>query len=239
MIRLEKIKKTYNLGQPNTLCAIKDISLEIGNGEFVAIMGRSGAGKSTLMHIMACVEDFERGDYWLDNLKVTNLSDNKKARLRGGTVGTVFQDFSLIESFSVLENVELPLFFTKCSKKERRERALDALKRVGIKKLSDRDTLKLSGGQRQRVAIARAIVTNPRVILADEPTGALDLNTAAHIMELFQKINELGVTVIIITHEADIAALCKRKIIISDGIIVSDTKNKNSSEMLHKRTSYP
>lgn len=225
MIELKNIYKTYNLGQPNAVEALRNVSLKIEDGEFISIMGKSGAGKSTLMHILACVEDYEKGEFLFDDNNISELSESKKAKLRNKAIGTVFQDYSLIETFSVGENAALPLMFTRCSKKERKARTENALKEVGINKLYDQNVLKLSGGQRQRAAIARAIVVEPKIILADEPTGALDSETSNQIMRLLTKINKSGTTVVIITHEKEIADYCNRKIIISDGRIVSDMLN--------------
>ncbi|HOD02728.1 MAG: Lipoprotein-releasing system ATP-binding protein LolD [Firmicutes bacterium ADurb.Bin300] len=226
MIELKNIYKTYNLGQPNAVVALNDVSLKIEEGEFIAIIGKSGAGKSTLMHILACVEDYEKGEYLFDDQPVSKLSESKKAKLRNKSIGTVFQDYSLIETFSAGENTELPLMFTRCSKKERKQRAENALREVGISKLYDQNALKLSGGQRQRAAIARAMIIKPRIILADEPTGALDSETSKQIMQLLTRINKTGAAVVIITHEKEISDYCNRKIVISDGRIVSDTLNE-------------
>lgn len=222
MIKIEKLNKTYNYGKPNAVEALKNINLKIDDGEMLAVTGKSGAGKSTLMHIIACVDNFEVGEYYLDNKQISECSESQKAKIRNKYVGTVFQDFSLIDGFTVFENVEIPLFFSNCGKKERRKKSMAALEAVGIADLAERSVLKLSGGQKQRVAIARAIVNNPSVILADEPTGALDVKTGNEIMELFININSQGKTVIIITHDMDIAKACQRNIVLEDGVIINN-----------------
>lgn len=222
MITLENICKTYNFGKPNSVEALKDISIHIHSGELVAIVGKSGAGKSTLMHIIACTEKFEKGSYLFDGISISDKNDTEKAKIRNKRIGTVFQDFALIDDFSVYENVELPLYFCRNTKRQRREAVINALNLVGIEKLKNRNVTTLSGGQKQRVAIARAIVNNPDVILADEPTGALDSKTGIDIFNLLKSLSELGKTVVIITHDRDIAEKCTRIIEISDGEILLD-----------------
>lgn len=221
MIKIKNLSKTYNYRKPNSVEALKNIDLEIKAGEMLAVTGKSGAGKSTLMHIIACVDNFESGEYYLNGKQISECTESQKARIRNQLIGTVFQDFSLIEGFSVFENVEIPLFFSKCNKKERRRKSMEALKTVGIADLAQRSVLKLSGGQKQRVAIARALVNDPLIILADEPTGALDVKTGNEILELFTRINAEGKTILIITHDADIASICKRNIVLEDGVIIN------------------
>lgn len=221
MIKLDNIVKIYNFQKSNEFKALDGISCEIADGELVAIIGKSGAGKSTLLHILACIDDYQEGEYYIDDTLVKNLSERKYAKIRNEKIGMVMQDFALVEDFTALENVLIPLNFSKTKIKNKKEKALAALKAVGIEDLAKKPCNKLSGGQKQRVAIARAIVNEPSVILADEPTGALDTKTSAEIMELFKSLHAQGKTVIIVTHDMSIAAQCKRIIEISDGNIVS------------------
>lgn len=220
MLKIENLTKTYNYKKPNAFTALKDVSLEVADGEMLAIIGKSGAGKSTLLHIIGCIDKFEKGSYTIDGTDVHSLSDNKLAKIRNEKVGIVMQDFALIDEYSVIENVMIPLNFSKKKLGKPKELAMKALERVGIADLAKKPVSKLSGGQKQRVAIARAIVNDPSFILADEPTGALDTKTSSEIMELFTELNKSGKTVIIITHDLTVADKCKRKVEISDGRII-------------------
>lgn len=220
MLKIENLTKTYNYKKSNAFTALKDVSLEVADGEMLAIIGKSGAGKSTLLHIIGCIDKFEKGSYTIDGTDVHSLSDNKLAKIRNEKVGIVMQDFALIDEYSVIENVMVPLNFSKKKLGKPKELAMQALEKVGIADLAKKPVSKLSGGQKQRVAIARAIVNDPSFILADEPTGALDTKTSSEIMELFTELNKSGKTVIIITHDPTVADKCKRKVEISDGKII-------------------
>ncbi len=221
MIELKNIDKTYNLGKPNAFKALDDVSLTIKDGEMVAIIGKSGAGKSTLMHIIGCIDDFESGTYILNGEDISKIKEGKRANIRNKDVGIVMQDFALVEDYTAIENVMVPLFFSKeRSKESKKERAKAALRKLGIEDLAGKRVNKLSGGQKQRVAIARAIVNNPGILLADEPTGALDVKTSAEMLGVFKELNEQGITVIIITHDMEVANACGRVIEISDGRII-------------------
>lgn len=220
MIKLSNIGKIYNKGKSNECIALTNVNIEIRDGELTAVIGRSGSGKSTLLHILGCIDNSTSGKYYLGDDLVSGLSGNQMADVRNQKIGIVMQDFALVEEYSSIENVMIPLAFSKRPKKQRKETAMNALKLVGMNDLASKNVKELSGGQKQRVAIARAIVNNPSVILADEPTGALDSKTTADIMDLFKKLNNNGKTVIIVTHDKEIAAQCGRIIEISDGRIV-------------------
>ena len=218
ILKLEHIYKDYIQGKI-TVPVLKDVSLYVEEGEYVAIMGPSGSGKSTLMNIIGCLDLPTSGSYELAGSDVLSLNENKLADLRLGTIGFVFQNFQLLPRMSALENVALPLVYAGMRKKVRRERAREALVRVGLEDRTSFNPTQLSGGQKQRVAIARAMVNKPKILLADEPTGALDSRSSAQVMELFQKLNEEGVTVVMITHDPGIAHHAKRIVDIFDGEI--------------------
>ena len=221
MIKLNNIVKIYNKGKTNAFQALTNINIQIDDGELVAIIGTSGAGKSTLLHILACIDSYEGGEYFIDDILVKNCSEKKLAQIRNQKIGMVMQDFALVDNLSALENVMLPLDFSKSKIKDKRGKCLSALDAVGMKSFAKQNSNKLSGGQKQRVAIARAIVNQPSVILADEPTGALDSKTAAEIMAVFKELHQQGKTVIIVTHDMGIAKQCDRVIEISDGHILN------------------
>jgi putative ABC transport system ATP-binding protein len=224
VIKLDDVRKTYHTGEVDVL-AVRGVSLEIHPGEFVAIMGASGSGKSTLMNILGCLDRPTGGRYSLDGIDVSQLSTDELADIRNQKIGFVFQGFNLLSRTSALENVELPMLYARehIRGRELREKALQAL---GIVSLSDRaghHPSQLSGGQQQRVAIARALVNQPALVLADEPTGNLDSRTSVEIMGVFQQLNDRGITLIMVTHEPDIARFTKRNVVMSDGRVVSDT----------------
>lgn len=222
MIEIKNLYKTYNYGKPNAFEALKDVSLTIKDGEMVAIIGKSGAGKSTLMHILGCIDDFEKGQYIFNGKDISKVNEKKSAAIRNSEIGIVLQEFALMEQYTVVENVIMPLFFTPKSgrRSEKEKRALEILKRLEMDEYAHKKVNKLSGGQKQRVAIARAMINNPSVLLADEPTGALDVKTTDEIMKVFRNLNKNGTTVIIITHDMEVAGMCDRIIEISDGKII-------------------
>ncbi|MGE5186328.1 MAG: ABC transporter ATP-binding protein [Acidobacteriota bacterium] len=222
LIELQHVGKVYQMGDVQVV-ALADVSLDIARGQFVSIMGASGSGKSTLMNMIGCLDRPTTGRYLLDGTDVGALSRNDRARLRNETIGFVFQHFNLLARTSALENVEVPLIYANVSARHRRERAMHALQRVGIADRASHQPNQLSGGQQQRVAIARALVNDPKLILADEPTGALDTHTSMEVMELFQALGASGITIVLVTHELDIGACAQRAITMRDGRIVSDT----------------
>ena len=204
MVEIKNLTKTYNFKKSNAFTALTDVSLTVEDGEMLAIIGKSGAGKSTLLHIIGCIDTFEKGEYTIDGVDVHKLSDKKLANIRNEKVGIVMQDFALVEEYSVIENVKIPLYFAKYRKGSANAAALDALEKVGMRELAKKPVNKLSGGQKQRVAIARAIVNDPSFILADEPTGNLDAETGRQIVELLRQICKAGSTVVMITHNLNL-----------------------------------
>lgn len=223
VIALRNVERIYQMGDVG-VHALAGVSLVIERGEFVAVMGASGSGKSTLMNIIGCLDVPDRGRYWLDGVDVRNLDEGALARIRNRKIGFVFQSFNLIPRTTALSNVELPLLYAGVPARERRARALAALELVGLSDRTGHLPSEMSGGQQQRVAVARAIVTNPSLILADEPTGNLDTTSSADIMGVFSELNRSGRTLVVITHEADIAAYTRRVVRLRDGRVVSDER---------------
>jgi putative ABC transport system ATP-binding protein len=221
IIRLEKLIKVYDTGAIQ-LKALKEVNLEIEEKEYVAIMGASGSGKSTLMNVLGCLDKLTEGKYYLDGVDISSLDDNSLAIIRNKKIGFVFQAFNLLPKLSAMANVELPMMYAGIPKEEREKKAQVALGRVGLSDRLHHKPNELSGGQKQRVAIARALVNDPAIILADEPTGNLDSKSSEEIMGIFQELNDEGVTIVMVTHEPDIANHTKRAIMFKDGNIISD-----------------
>ena len=221
MIDLQDIRKTYRIGSQD-FAALAGITLQIAEGEFAALMGPSGSGKSTLMNILGCLDRPTSGSYKLDGREVANLSDNELALTRNKSIGFVFQNFNLLGRISALDNVALPLVYAGIGKEERTERAMEKLRAVGLGTWSHHKPNELSGGQRQRVAIARALINNPHIIMADEPTGNLDTKSTHEIMDIFESLHQEKKTIILVTHEPEIAARASRQLLLSDGVITKD-----------------
>ena len=228
VIQLDEIQKTYRTGEVDVR-AVRGVSLTIQRGEFVAIMGASGSGKSTMMNIIGCLDRSTGGRYQLDGVNVAQLNRDQLADLRNQKIGFIFQGFNLLARTAAVENVELPMLYRRnnLSSRDRRDRALKSLELVGLANRSDHFPSQLSGGQQQRVAIARSLVNQPALLLADEPTGNLDTQTSIEIMGVFQKLNEQGITIVMVTHELDIAHYTKRMVVMRDGLVVSDTAVAN------------
>lgn len=223
MIKLNNINKTYFGAQP--LHVLKGINLDVEEGELVSIMGASGSGKSTLLNILGILDNYDEGDYYLAGQLVKNLSENQAAEFRNKLIGFIFQSFNLIPFKTALENVALPLFYQGVNRKKRNMMAMEYLERFGLKEWAEHYPNELSGGQKQRVSIARALVTSPKLILADEPTGALDSKTSAEVMQILREVNATGITMVIVTHESGIANLTKKIVHLKDGIIESIQEN--------------
>lgn len=223
MIEIKDLHKSYTMGS-NVLHVLKGINFKAEDGELVAIMGSSGSGKSTLLNILGMLDEADSGAYTLDGVPIKNLTETKAAKYRNKFLGFVFQSFNLINYKNALENVALPLYYQRMPRKERHEKAMKYLEQVGLKEWAHHLPSELSGGQKQRVAIARAMAAEPKLLLADEPTGALDSTTSYEVMDLIQKINDAGNTILVVTHEEDIAHMCKRIIHLRDGVIVKDEK---------------
>lgn len=226
VIKIEGIKKIYTLGT-QTVKALGGVSISINRNEYVAIMGPSGSGKSTLMNILGCLDTPTEGNYLLNGTDVSNMDDNELSEVRNREIGFIFQSFNLLPRYNAMENVALPLIYSGIPRSEREQRAVEALNNVGLGDRTEHRPSELSGGQRQRVAIARALINKPSIVLADEPTGNLDTKTSIDIMQLFEQIYKSGNTVIIVTHEEDIANYARRIIRLRDGKIESDTVNEH------------
>lgn len=227
LIKLTQINKSYKNGDLE-LRVLKDIDLEVEEGEFLAIMGPSGSGKSTLMNIIGLLDRSSSGNYWLEGEEVSQLSEKKLAQVRNDQIGFVFQQFFLLAKLNALQNVELPLIYAGVPSNQRKKKAKRYLEKVELAERMDHLPSELSGGQKQRVAIARALVNSPAIILADEPTGALDTKTGQQIMELLTELNNEGKTIIMVTHEPEIAAYAKRKIVLRDGVITEDRRREEA-----------
>jgi putative ABC transport system ATP-binding protein len=225
MINITNLHKSYQMGK-NYLHVLKGIDLKINEGELVAIMGSSGSGKSTLLNIIGMLDNYESGSYELDSIPIKDLNETKAAKYRNKFLGFVFQSFNLINYKTAIENVALPLYYQGIGSKERQEIAYEYLKKVGLNQWAEHLPSELSGGQKQRVAIARALASQPKVLLADEPTGALDSQTSEEVMSLIKKINNEGKTILVVTHEQEIANMCKRIITLKDGVIITDIRTQ-------------
>jgi len=224
VIRVEKLSKYYYMGN-NVVPALRGVSMQVARGEFVAIMGPSGSGKSTLMNMLGCLDRPTQGEYFLDGVPVSKMDKNELADIRNQKIGFIFQGFNLLSRMTARQNVELPLIYSGMPAHERYERALQALSMVGLGPRADHRPAELSGGQQQRVAIARALVTGPALILADEPTGNLDSRTGLEVMMILQQLHARGITIVLVTHDANVANYCQRQVRFRDGRIVEDQQN--------------
>ncbi len=226
MIKLKNINKYYYLTKENKIHALKDIDIEINDGEFVSIIGKSGSGKSTLLNVISCMDSNYEGNYYIDNKLVNKKSKRELCKIRNSSFGFIFQNFNLLNKISAYENIELPLIYKRVSKSKRKEIILEVAKKLEIEDRLNHKPIELSGGEQQRVAIARALVTNPKIILADEPTGSLDQKTGKQILKILKDLNKSGKTLLMVTHDLDLASNANRVISLSDGKIVSDEKVK-------------
>ena len=227
MLKINKLHKSYKMGD-SSLHVLKGIDLHVDKGEMVAIMGSSGSGKSTLLNIIGILDELDSGEYTLDGIETKDLTEKKAAQYRNKFLGFVFQSFNLINFKNALENVALPLYYQGLKRKERQEKAMFHLEKVGLADWSTHLPNELSGGQKQRVAIARALAAEPKLLLADEPTGALDSATSHEIMQFLQQLNDEGKTILIVTHEEDISLMCKRIVRLKDGVIMEDKRVKQN-----------
>ena len=227
MLKIDKLHKSYKMGD-SSLHVLKGINLNVNKGEMVAIMGSSGSGKSTLLNIIGILDELDSGEYTLDGIEIKDLTEKKAAQYRNKFLGFVFQAFNLINFKNALENVALPLYYQGLKRKERQEKAMFHLEKVGLADWAKHLPNELSGGQKQRVAIARALAAEPKLLLADEPTGALDSATSHDIMQFLQQLNDEGKTILIVTHEEDISLMCKRIVRLKDGVILEDKKIKQN-----------
>ena len=227
MLKIDKLHKSYKMGD-SSLHVLKGINLKVNKGEMVAIMGSSGSGKSTLLNIIGILDELDSGEYTLDGIEIKDLTEKKAAQYRNKFLGFVFQSFNLINFKNALENVALPLYYQGLKRKERQEKAMFHLEKVGLADWAKHLPNELSGGQKQRVAIARALAAEPKLLLADEPTGALDSATSHDIMQFLQQLNDEGKTILIVTHEEDISLMCKRIVRLKDGVILEDKKIKQN-----------
>lgn len=223
MIKIEELTKKYGTNK-ELFVALKEINLSIDKGESVAIMGKSGAGKTTLLNIIGCIDHFEEGSYEMNGINIKGVSDRKLAKIRNQNIGFVMQDFALVSHKTALFNAMLPMYFDDTPVKKMKQKALEVLEKVNLAHLANKKVNRFSGGEKQRVAIARAMVKNPNIILADEPTGSLDSKTGTAIMETLMQMNAQGMTLIVVTHDEDIAKYCKRKIVLRDGEMIADNK---------------
>ncbi|PDH48123.1 MAG: macrolide ABC transporter ATP-binding protein [Bacteroidetes bacterium MED-G13] len=227
MLNIKDLHKSYDMGE-TSLHVLKGINLKVDKGEMVAIMGSSGSGKSTLLNIIGILDELDKGQYFLDGIEIKDLTEKKSANYRNKFLGFVFQSFNLINFKNSLENVALPLYYQGLNRKDRLNKAMFHLEKVGLENWALHMPNELSGGQKQRVAIARALAAEPKLLLADEPTGALDSNTSKEIMKFLQQLNDEGKTILIVTHEQDISLMCKRIVRLKDGIIIEDKKIKQN-----------
>tara|TARA_A100001011_G_scaffold134182_1_gene141489 strand:+ start:61380 stop:62072 length:693 start_codon:yes stop_codon:yes gene_type:complete len=227
MLNIKDLHKSYDMGE-TSLHVLKGINLKVEKGEMVAIMGSSGSGKSTLLNIIGILDELDKGQYFLDGIEIKDLTEKKSANYRNKFLGFVFQSFNLINFKNSLENVALPLYYQGLNRKDRLNKAMFHLEKVGLENWALHMPNELSGGQKQRVAIARALAAEPKLLLADEPTGALDSNTSKEIMKFLQQLNDEGKTILIVTHEQDISLMCKRIVRLKDGIIIEDKKIKQN-----------